>query len=79
MSAPLILIRIFNLKLQQDLAPPEDCEYIQKQIDEQINTLQCIVKEPMSSITQIINKQYPKWLDGQFPELQSDQEKQGGV
>lgn len=67
MNARSTLIAIFNLKYTLDLAPPEECAYIQKQIDEQIAALQCIVQEPISSINRVINKLYPEWLDGRFP------------
>lgn len=55
------------MKYTLDLASPEDCAYIQKQIDEQMEALQCITKEPVSSLTRVINKRYPEWLDGKFP------------
>jgi len=42
--------------------------YIQQQIDEQISILQCITKEPISSISRVINKRYPEWLDGKWPD-----------
>ena len=67
MNAPEILQRIFRLKYTLDLASPEDCAYIQRQIDEQIGHLQCIAKEPTASLIRVINKRYPEWLDGKFP------------
>jgi hypothetical protein len=68
MNAKSVLETIFKLKWQLDLAPPEDCAYIQQQIDEQIRALQCITKEPVASLIRVINKRYPEWLDGNFPE-----------
>ena len=73
MNSTSILLRICELKSQQDLAPPEDCGYIQRQIDEQLGSLQCISKEPMASITQVVNKLYVLWLDGKWPETQMTQ------
>jgi len=69
MNAPELLVRIFRLKDKLDVASPEDVDYIQRQIDELIGTLQCIAKEPSESIYRVINKRYPEWLDGKFPEL----------
>jgi hypothetical protein len=67
MSAKSILTRIFELKFKLDEAPPEDTAYIQKQIDEQLGILQCVVQEPMESIERVIAAKYPEWLDGRFP------------
>jgi hypothetical protein len=67
MNAPSILIKVFRLKYQLDLAPPEDCAFIQSQIDEQLGILQCITKVQISSLQRVINKKYPLWLDGKYP------------
>ncbi len=66
MNAKSILESIFNLKWQLDLASPEDCAYIQRQIDEQLEHLQSITGLPAASLNRVINKQYSDWLDGKW-------------
>jgi hypothetical protein len=66
MNAKSLLKTICNLKWQLDVADPEDAQYIERQIEEQMDNLQSITSLPKASLRRVIAKLYVEWLDGKI-------------
>ena len=71
MNAPQILEEVFQLKLRLDSEPLENARDIQIEIEAQLQSLQCITKEPLQRLKRVINVRYPLWLAENHHRLRS--------